>query len=165
MRGELGHTFTDALVDLPPSLRFYAGGDRSIRGYNYREVGPAAGRRSGSAPTTCITASTEFEHYFTTQWGGAVFVDSGSAFNGSMPDWHTGVGIGLRWRSPVGPVRVDIAHGLDHPDSAFTDQPQHRGGPVRGVPLTPEQRAARQGRAARAGTAGGAAFGVRHARA
>jgi translocation and assembly module TamA len=47
VRGELGHTFTDALVEMPPSLRFYAGGDRSIRGYNYREVGPRIAATSG----------------------------------------------------------------------------------------------------------------------
>jgi translocation and assembly module TamA len=47
-------------------------------------------------------------------------VDGGSAFNGKHPDWHTGVGVGVRWRSPVGPVRVDIAHGLDDPQSVFT---------------------------------------------
>jgi translocation and assembly module TamA len=119
LRGELGHTFTDAVVDLPPSLRFYAGGDRSIRGYDYREVGPRLGK-FGLGANNLITASSEFEHYFSAQWGGAVFVDSGSAFNGRRPDWHTGVGIGLRWRSPVGPLRVDLAHGLDHPDSNFT---------------------------------------------
>jgi translocation and assembly module TamA len=119
LRGELGHTFTDTVIDLPPSLRFYAGGDRSIRGYNYREVGPRLGR-FGLGANNVITASSEFEHYFTAQWGGAVFVDTGSAFNGRTPDWHTGIGFGLRWRSPVGPVRVDIAHGLDHADSAFT---------------------------------------------
>ena len=119
VRGEFGHTFTDSVLDLPPSLRFYAGGDRSIRGYNYREVGPRL-RNFGLGANNVITASTEFEHYFNAQWGGAVFVDSGSAFNGRVPDWHTGVGVGVRWRSPVGPVRVDVAHGLDHPDSAFT---------------------------------------------
>lgn len=118
VRGELGHTFTGELTDLPPDLRFYAGGDRSIRGYNYREVGPRLGT-FGLGANNLVTASGEFEHSFTTQWGGAVFVDSGSAFNGRTPDWHTGVGIGLRWRSPVGPVRVDLAHGLDAPDSAF----------------------------------------------
>jgi translocation and assembly module TamA len=125
VRGELGHTFTDALVEIPPSLRFYAGGDRSIRGYNYREVGPRIPATSGRGAfalgaKNVITASTEVEHYFTPQWGMAAFVDSGSAFDGRVPDWHTGVGLGLRWRSPVGPVRVDIGHGLDHPDSTFT---------------------------------------------
>ena len=119
LRGELGHTFTNTVIDLPPSLRFYAGGDRSIRGYNDREVGPRLGT-FGLGANNLVTASSEFEHYFTPQWGGAVFVDTGSAFNGSTPDWHTGVGIGVRWRSPVGPVRVDVARGLDQPDSALT---------------------------------------------
>jgi translocation and assembly module TamA len=119
LRGELGHTFTNALVDLPPSLRFYAGGARSIRGYNDREVGPRLGT-FGLGANNLLTASSEYEHYFTEQWGGAVFIDTGSAFNGRTPDWRTGVGVGVRWRSPGGPVRVDVARGLDHPDSALT---------------------------------------------
>jgi len=119
VRGELGHTFTNALVQMPPSLRFYAGGDRSIRGYNYREVGPRIGE-FGLGAKNVITASGEYEHYFRPAWGMAAFVDSGSAFDGRTPDWRTGVGAGLRWRSPVGPVRIDIARGLDHPDSPFT---------------------------------------------
>jgi translocation and assembly module TamA len=119
VRGELGHTFTGELTQLPPSLRFYAGGDRSIRGYDYHEVGPRIGD-FGIGARNLVTTSTEYEHYFNTTWGGAVFVDGGSAFNGRHPDWHTGVGVGVRWRSPVGPVRVDIAHGLDDPQSVFT---------------------------------------------
>ncbi|HVI25438.1 MAG TPA: autotransporter assembly complex family protein [Xanthomonadaceae bacterium] len=119
LRGELGHTFTGALVDLPPSLRFFAGGDGSIRGYNRNEVGPRLGRYALGAKNV-VTASAELEHYFDDAWGMAAFVDSGSAFDGRVPDWHTGVGVGLRWRSPVGPVRVDVARGLDEPDSRFT---------------------------------------------
>jgi len=121
LRGELGHTFTSGLVDMPPSLRFYAGGDRSIRGYGYREVGPRIETTSGLYATgarNVVTGSVEFEHYFHGPWGGAVFVDGGSAFD-DHPEWRTGVGLGLRWRSPVGPVRVDVAHGLDHPDAPF----------------------------------------------
>jgi translocation and assembly module TamA len=119
VRGELGHTWTDEITELPPSLRYYAGGNRSIRGYDYREVGPRIGN-FGIGAKNVVTASVEYEHYFNESWGGAVFVDSGSAFNGRTPDWHTGVGIGLRWRSPVGPVRVDVARGLDDPRSPFT---------------------------------------------
>jgi translocation and assembly module TamA len=122
-RGELGHTFTDALVDLPPSLRFYAGGDRSVRGYEWREVGPRIpaipGRKAFAlGAKNVITGSVEFEQYFNDSWGAAVFVDSGSAFDDS-PDMRTGVGVGVRWRSPVGPLRVDIARGLNSPDSGF----------------------------------------------
>jgi len=122
VRGELGHTWTDALVDMPPSLRFFAGGDDSIRGYAWREVGPriegADGKLYALGAKNVVTGSVEFEHYFNDSWGAAVFADTGSAFN-SSPDWRSGVGVGVRWRSPVGPVRVDVAHGLDDPDSSF----------------------------------------------
>src|SRR5690606_6713230 len=113
----------DSLVDMPPSLRFYAGGDRSIRGYEWREVGPRIETDDGRyaiGARNVVTASVEFERYFLGPWGAAVFVDSGSAFDAGSPDWHTGVGIGARWRSPVGPVKIDIARGLDDPDSPFT---------------------------------------------
>jgi translocation and assembly module TamA len=121
LRGEVGHTFTNALLELPPSLRFHAGGDGSIRGYGWREVGPRVGGPGNRFPigaSNVVTASVEYERYFTPRWGAAVFVDTGSAFEGH-PDLRTGVGIGLRWRSPVGPLRVDIARGLDQPDSPF----------------------------------------------
>lgn len=119
VRGEYGHTFTDALVDMPPSLRFFAGGDNSIRGYAWREVGPRNGDYALGAKNV-LTASVEYEYYLGGgPWGGAVFVDTGSAFDGTRPDLSTGVGIGLRWRSPVGPVRLDIGHGLNDPDSQF----------------------------------------------
>jgi translocation and assembly module TamA len=122
-RGEVGQTFTNALVDMPPSLRFYAGGARSIRGYGEREVSPRVETTHGVfsvGAKNVITASAEYEHYFGGgPWGAAAFVDSGSAFDGRLPDWRTGVGVGARWRSPVGPVRIDIARGLDHPDSGF----------------------------------------------
>lgn len=118
LRGEVGHTYADTLVDMPPTLRFYAGGDRSIRGYDWREVGPRIGDFAIGGKHV-ITASAEYEHYFANNFGFAVFADSGSAFDNS-PDWRTGVGLGVRWRSPVGPLRLDIARGLDTPDSPFT---------------------------------------------
>ena len=132
LRAEAGYTWTSALVDMPPSLRFYAGGERSIRGYEWREVGPRLTRyerdEAGNLHETgylatgarnVLTASIEYERYFLEDWGAAVFIDSGSAFD-DRPDWHTGVGVGLRWRSPVGPLRLDLARGLDDPDSPFT---------------------------------------------
>ena len=109
------------MVELPPSLRFFAGGDRSIRGYAYQEVSPRIDTDFGPysvGARNVATASVEFEHYFNDTWGAAGFVDSGSAFD-ETPDWRTGVGVGVRWRSPVGPLRLDVAHGLDDPDSDF----------------------------------------------
>jgi translocation and assembly module TamA len=121
-RGELGHTWSDAPVGtLPPSLRFHAGGERSIRGYGWREVGPRVGvdgQRFAVGARNVVTASAEYEQYLNDRWGYALFVDTGSAFN-RRPDMHTGVGFGVRWRSPVGPVRIDVAHGLNSPDSPF----------------------------------------------
>lgn len=121
LRGEFGTTYTDDLVAMPPSLRFFAGGDRSIRGYAYREVGPRTPPPDNYAlgAKHMFTGTVEYERYLdNSPWGAAVFVDTGSAFD-DTPDLHTGVGIGLRWRSPVGPVRIDIARGLNDPDSSF----------------------------------------------
>ncbi len=136
MRAEAGGTFTNALVNMPPSLRFFAGGDQSIRGYGFREVGPntigSDGKKYAIGGKYVLTGSVEFEHYFNNgPYGAAVFVDAGDAFNyfGSDEpdpsdrdqnfDIHTGIGIGARWKSPVGPVRIDIAHGLNDADSDY----------------------------------------------
>jgi len=121
VRGEAGTTWTDALVAMPPSLRFFAGGDRSIRGYAWREVGPRTPPPDNYAlgAKHVVTASVEYERYFGGgPWGAAVFVDAGDAFDDRFKA-RVGVGVGLRWISPVGPVRVDLAHGLDDADSQF----------------------------------------------
>lgn len=124
VRGELGHTFGNDLLELPPSLRYYAGGDRSVRGYGWHEIGPKVRVNGGGTYYTgaknVLTTSVEYERYLFGPWGAAVFVDSGSAFNGRKPEMRTGAGVGLRWKSPVGPVRIDLAHGLDQPDSPIT---------------------------------------------
>ena len=118
LRGQLGRTVTNSFERLPPSLRFFAGGDRSIRGYGYQEVGP----RVNDLPTggkNLLVGSAEFERMFTASWGAAAFVDAGNAFNEINGGAAVGAGIGLRWRSPVGMVRLDLAHGFDEADSAF----------------------------------------------
>jgi translocation and assembly module TamA len=119
VRGQYGRTFTDEFAELPPSLRFFAGGDRSIRGYGYQEVGPRLGDEVIGGKHL-LTASVEFERMFTRQWGAAVFVDGGDAFSERDSfEMRTGVGAGVRWRSPVGLVRLDLAHGLDEADNAI----------------------------------------------
>lgn len=122
LRAERGMTELEAPIgSLPPSLRFHAGGERSIRGYAWREVGPRIGRddeRFAVGARHVVTGSAEFESYFNERWGYAVFVDAGSAYN-DRPDIHTGVGFGVRWRSPVGPIRIDVARGLKNPDAPF----------------------------------------------
>lgn len=117
LRGELGTTVSDDFALLPPSMRFYAGGDNSVRGYGYQEIGQSLtdyrGRRYVYGGKHLVTGSVEYEHMLNRTWGGAAFVDGGDAFDQKDDlDWQVGVGVGLRWRSPVGPVRVDVAHGL-----------------------------------------------------
>jgi translocation and assembly module TamA len=92
---------------LPPELRFFAGGDRSIRGFDYQQLGEtnAAGKVIGGQYLT--VASAEYEHYFLEKWGGAIFVDAGDAYTDQFTA-NVGAGIGLRWRSPVGVVRLDL---------------------------------------------------------
>lgn len=125
VRGEVGATFTDALVEIPPTLRFYAGGDRSVRGYEWREIGPRIAAIPGRedyalGAKNVVAAGVEFEQYLNDTWGFAAFVDGGSAFDDRLDRLRKGVGLGLRWKSPVGPLRVDVARGLDDPDAAFT---------------------------------------------
>jgi len=121
LRNEIGSTWTGRLIAMPPSLRYFAGGDLSVRGYAYREIGPrtAAPDRFAMGARNLLTGSMEYEHYFGGgPWGMAIFLDTGSAFDYDII-LRSGVGLGMRWQSPLGPVRIDIAKGLDTPDSPF----------------------------------------------
>ncbi|EIM02346.1 surface antigen (D15) [Rhodanobacter thiooxydans LCS2] len=117
LRGSAGVTWTDDFAALPPQLRFFAGGDRSVRGYGYQAIGPrnSAGRVIGGHHL--LVASAEVEHYFTRNWGMAAFVDAGNAFSGTDFRPKVGTGVGLRWRSPVGMIRVDLGTPI-HDDRA-----------------------------------------------
>ena len=117
LRGELGATASPDFADLPPSLRLYAGGDRSVRGFGYRAIGPESNGHVVGGRYLAV-ASAEFEHMFTPEWGAAVFVDAGDAFD-DRPDLKLGFGAGLRWHSPIGPVRVDLAHGVGEAGDAL----------------------------------------------
>ncbi|NLS12421.1 outer membrane protein assembly factor [Vibrio sp. SM6] len=97
---------------LPPSLRFFAGGENSIRGYSYESISPRDSTGALTGGEFMVTGSLEAQYRLKGDWWGAVFVDSGDAFN-KRPDWKTGVGFGLRWVLPIGPVRIDFAWGLD----------------------------------------------------
>ncbi len=108
LRAALGGMVVDDFNALPPELRFFAGGDRSIRGFDYQQIGDinAAGDVIGGEYE--IVASAEYEHYFLENWGAAVFVDAGDAFTHQF-DTNVGAGVGLRWKSPVGLVRLEVA--------------------------------------------------------
>jgi len=113
-RIELGQVFAPADVNVPETQRFRAGGDDSVRGYAYRSLTPnVAGVDVGGR--VLATASIEVSHPISAGlpnvWW-AAFIDAGRAAE-RWSDWRAawGAGVGLRWRSPVGPLRVDVAYG------------------------------------------------------
>ncbi len=116
VRGELGATGTGDVDALPPELRFFAGGIDSVRGYGYQTVGDEDSSGDATGGKHLVTASVEYERLFHPQFAWAAFADAGDAWSDRSPDPVLGVGMGLRWLSPVGPVRLDFAHGLDNDD-------------------------------------------------
>ncbi len=112
-RAALGTTWVSDFSALPTSLRFFTGGDRTVRGYKYSVIGPLDGEDVVGGKHL-IEASIEYEFPIREKWSIALFADSGDAFD-DQPDYKTGVGIGLHWRSPIGPVRLDFARGLEQP--------------------------------------------------
>ncbi len=119
-RGAFGYTRVDDFDKLPPELRFFAGGDRSIRGYAFQTVGPRRQFADNPVPKVIggkqlLVGSAEYEYYFTPKWGAAAFVDAGDAFSGKDFDLKIGAGLGMRWRSPVGLVRVDLGTPIGDP--------------------------------------------------
>ena len=107
LRGEVGAMSVGNFDALPPDLRFYAGGDRSLRGFDYHEIGEVNANGNIIGGEFLAVASAEYEHYFSKDWGAAVFVDAGDAFIDGF-SLNVGAGVGVRWRSPLGPIRVDI---------------------------------------------------------
>jgi translocation and assembly module TamA len=117
-RADAGSTWTSDFDRLPASLRFFAGGDNSVRGYSLDSIGPRDADDNVVGGKNLLVGSLEYEHRILEKWGVAAFVDSGDVFDTEVPEFKTGVGFGLRWLSPVGPVRVDLASGLDEPGDA-----------------------------------------------
>jgi translocation and assembly module TamA len=118
-RVNTGVTFMNQFEQLPPSVRFFAGGDNSVRGYAYKSLGPENASGEVEGGKNLLVGSLEIEHMLTEKWGLAAFVDSGNAFDDVRLDPQTGVGLGIRWRSPVGPIRLDLAHPLNKDGDLF----------------------------------------------
>ena len=116
IRGSFGTTETQVFEQLPSSIRFFAGGTQSVRGYGYEELGPTNDDGDVVGGQHLLTGSIEFEHYFDDSWGAAVFLDGGNAIDSLSDDLEQGAGFGLRWKSPVGPVRIDFANAISTDD-------------------------------------------------
>jgi translocation and assembly module TamA len=118
-RAAIGATEVSDFEQLPPSLRFFAGGDNSIRGFDYQSLGPEGDDGEVEGGRYLAVGSLEYENMFLGDWGGAVFTDFGNAYNSFSDPIEYSVGVGVRWRSPVGLIRVDIAKALSEADESI----------------------------------------------
>ncbi|WP_246047272.1 autotransporter assembly complex protein TamA [Colwellia ponticola] len=128
-RAELGYIITKNNVgaELSPSLRFYAGGDQSIRGFAYQSIGPKTellhGPNQGdeivTGGTNMIVASIEYQYYFTNEWRGALFSDGGSVNNTDKLNLAYSVGTGIHYISPIGPIRFALGYPLSEQDKSW----------------------------------------------
>ena len=109
-------TWNNDFQALPPSARYFAGGDSSIRGYEFRSQGPVDANGVVVGGDRLLVGSAEYEYRVKERWSVATFYDTGNAFQGTDVDAIAGFGIGARWLSPLGPIRMDIARPLDGVD-------------------------------------------------
>jgi translocation and assembly module TamA len=98
---------------IPSSFLFRTGGDQTVRGYAFESLGVKQGDAVVGGRYLAV-ASVEHTHWFGASWGLAGFVDAGNAWDRGTP-FHAavGYGAGARFRTPVGPIRIDIAYGRD----------------------------------------------------
>jgi translocation and assembly module TamA len=115
VRAEAGRTFTDAFRELPPTLRFFTGGDASVRGFGYLSLGPRITKLTIGGPNL-VVGSLETDFRVMPRWAVAVFTDAGNAFDETL-DLEQSIGAGIRWLSPVGLIRVDVAQPVTRTDA------------------------------------------------
>ncbi len=116
VRGRFGAIWEDDFVALPPSVRYFTGGDDSIRGYKFESLGPRDADGNVIGGNRLSIASIEYEHPIRERWSVAFFADAGNAYRNGNFKPVSGVGLGFRWRSPLGPIRFDVAFPQDGDD-------------------------------------------------
>ena len=114
-RTEVGALAVDGFDALPPSQRFFTGGDATVRGHKYASLGPVDESGEVVGGRFLAVGSVEYDHPVKDKWSGAVFADAGNAFDTGRryEGLKVGVGFGVRWQSPIGAVRLDVARPLD----------------------------------------------------
>lgn len=116
-RVSFGATLVDSIDDLPPSLRFYAGGDQSVRGYGYNDLGPKDSSGTVVGGRYLLFGSIEAEKIVSGNWSMAAFFDAGNAVDNLGDTIKEGVGIGVRYRLPFGQIRADLASAISEDDN------------------------------------------------
>lgn len=119
VRAQVGAIASQSFERVPPSLRFFAGGDQSVRGYDFRTLSPVDETGDNIGGRYLVAGSLEYQYEFIDKWRGAFFVDHGNAVDSLEDPLETSVGIGIRWVSPIGPIRVDLAKSISDSDQGF----------------------------------------------
>ena len=114
---QYGALYSDDFDRVPTSQRFFTGGDNSIRGFGFRDISPRNPEGNTVGGRFLEVASLEYNYRFRDRWSGALFIDAGRAFNNFDTSYSVGSGFGLRWQSPVGPFRIDIATPINGNDN------------------------------------------------
>jgi translocation and assembly module TamA len=112
-RGSIGTILVDSIDSLPPSIRFYAGGQKSVRGYKYRTLGPTDSTGAVIGGKLLLTGGIEGEKQFSENWRGVLFYDAGNAMNDINVDLAHGVGAGIGVVLPFGQARLEFAYPLN----------------------------------------------------
>ncbi len=116
LHGEVGAVATSNFNDVPVALRFYTGGSASLRGYAYQSIGPRNTQGLVVGGRYLKVASVEYDFPIAGPWGIAGFFDAGNASNSFNAQFEKDFGIGLRYQTPVGAVRLDFGHPIGHPE-------------------------------------------------
>jgi translocation and assembly module TamA len=116
LRGLVGEVSGTGVFGLPPDQRFYAGGSATVRGYRYQSLGPQFPDQKPTGGTAISTGTVEVRQRILGNYGIVGFVDMGQVSSNGAPftsNWHTGAGIGARYYTPIGPIRLDVAVPLN----------------------------------------------------
>lgn len=118
LRGELGYIKAGEFARIPPALRYFAGGDMSVRGFGYKDITPRDNNGKKVGGSHLATATLEYQYQFMPDWWAATFYDTGLAANQfKSKELHAGAGIGVRWASPIGAIKFDLATPVRSPDN------------------------------------------------
>lgn len=117
-RGEMGYLNASEFKRIPPSLRYFAGGDMSVRGFGYKKISPFDENGKLTGGSHLLTGTAEYQYQVYPNWWAATFYDTGLAAKSFKSDGlHSGVGLGVRWASPIGAIKFDLATPIRSPNA------------------------------------------------
>jgi translocation and assembly module TamA len=127
LNGQIGRAAVEYFEKKPNKLRKFSGGDTTIRGFDYKSLGPEDENGNVVGGKNMLVLGGEYNHRVKRHWVVAGFVDGGNAFNDTLDDINVGAGVGFRWLMDFGSVRVDLAWPVSNEDLGYEDVIFHLG--------------------------------------